>query len=71
MILTIEKLHDGTFTEVEWEVDEHDLVDDAGDGHVFYYYAEGTGENGEPFDGTAVFCDGEFVEIENANYLYE
>jgi len=65
MITTTEQLPNGEFVEVEWEIGEPD--DEAGDGHVFYHEAEGTSGN-HKFMGTAVMCDGEFVEMEYVEY---
>lgn len=71
-MITTEKLPEnlgGTYVKVEWDVLER--VDEAGDGHVFMHAADGiTIEDEEyKFEGTAILCDGETIEIEDVEFI--
>jgi hypothetical protein len=49
--------------EIKWTILEE--VDDAGDGHVFFHYAEGKGKDGKLYSGIAVMVDDNLEEIED------
>jgi hypothetical protein len=50
-----------TITTIEWTIG--DRYDDAGDGHCFFHFADGTDGHGNKFTGNATLVDGELVEI--------
>lgn len=52
--------------DIDWIIGES--YEDAGDGHTFFHYAEGTSGDGRVWVGVAVMVDGsleEIIDIEN------
>ena len=73
-MITTEKLPErlgGRDVQVEWEIGEE--MDDAGDGHIFMHAATGVTidlkDDEYEFEATAIMCDGELSEIEDAEFV--
>jgi hypothetical protein len=57
----------GSFVNVRWNISV--IVDEAGDGHVVTRLAEGEDDKGNCYVGGAIYCDDEFITIDNPQLI--